>query len=282
MSQIGVASTGSRRQARRNRSFTLIWYYAGWSGPAYVLGLPVLSVSPILLRPIREQQEHDRVTRQLQSRWRRRFEVGANAGSDEVVPVRSGSQVVYPDLVLTSTVSGRRLHGVVEVETASSVNHLEAMAQWGHFAKVRGAFYLYVPAGLADVAQRLCEATKAKVTEIWVYYAIGSQAKFSMSYRSPRARVAAKAAKNAPPKRKVSKKAASKTVTKAVRKATKKKQKTAPKTTARKKAAKKQSATKRTVKATTRQKAKTPKQKASAKRVGQSSAKRKSLAGRKK
>jgi len=237
-------------------------------------------VSPILLRPIREQQEHDRVTRQLQSRWRRRFEVGANAGSDEVVPVRSGSHVVYPDLVLTSTVSGRRLHGVVEVETASSVNHLEAMAQWGHFAKVRGAFYLYVPAGLADVAQRLCEATKANVTEIWVYYAIGSQAKFSMSYRSRRARVAAKAAKNAPAKRIASKKDVSGKVAKAARKATKK---TQNKTTATKRvAAKKQSAAKRTVKAATRKKAKTPKQKAAAKRVGQSSAKRRSLAGRKK
>jgi len=187
---------------------------------------------------------------------------------------------VYPDLVLTSTVSGRRLHGVVEVETASSVNHLEAMAQWGHFAKVRGAFYLYVPAGLADVAQRLCEATKANVTEIWVYYAIGSQAKFSMSYRSRRARVAAKAAKNAPAKRTASKKDVSEKVAKAARKATKK---TQNKTTATKRvAAKKQSAAKRTVKAATRKKAKTAKQKASAKRVGQSSAKRRSLAGRKK
>ena len=212
-----------------------------------MLGLRVLSVSPILLRPIREQQEHDRVTRQLQSRWRRRFEVGANAGPDEVVPVRSRGRVVYPDLVLTSTVSGRRLHGVVEVETASSVNHLEAMAQWSHLAKVRGAFYLYVPAGLADAAQRLCKATKANVTEIWVYYAIDSQAKFSMSYRSPRARVAATAAKNAPARRTASKKAASKKVTKATRKATKK---TKKKTTATKSVAKKQSAAKRTVKAT--------------------------------
>ncbi len=128
------------------------------------------------------------------------------------------------------------------METASSVNHLEAMAQWSHLAKVRGAFYLYVPAGLADAAQRLCKATKANVTEIWVYYAIDSQAKFSMSYRSPRARVAATAAKNAPARRTASKK-----VTKATRKATKK---TKKKTTATKSVAKKQSAAKRTVKAT--------------------------------
>ena len=145
-------------------------------------------MSPILLRPIREQLEHDRVIRQLQTRWRRRYEVGINVGSEETVSARSGDRTCFPDLVLINTTGGRRLHGVVEVETAESVNHLEAMSEWSHFAKVRGSFYLYVPAGFTDVALRLCEATKINVTEIWAYYAIDSQAKFSMAYRSPRAR----------------------------------------------------------------------------------------------
>ena len=152
-------------------------------------------MSPILLRPIREQLEHDRVIRQLQTRWRRRFEVGINVGSEEAVSVRSRDRTCFPDLVLTNTVGGRRLHGVIEVETAESVNHLEAMSEWSHSAKARGSFYLYVPAGFTDVALRLCQATKINVTEIWAYYAIGSQAKFSMSYRSPRAKLQVKAAK---------------------------------------------------------------------------------------
>ena len=155
-------------------------------------------MSPILLRPIREQFEHDRVIRQLQVRWRRRFEAAINLGRDEEAPVKVGKQMFYPDLVLTSTTSGRRLHGVVEVETAESVNHLEAMAEWKHFAQARGAFYLYVPAGFTDVAERLCQAGKINVTEVWAYYAIGSQVKFSMTYRSPRARQAAKAAARLP------------------------------------------------------------------------------------
>ena len=158
-------------------------------------------MSPILLRPIREQFEHDRVIRQLQTRWRRRFEVRINLGSEELAPIRANDRIGYPDLVLTRTVGGRRLHGVVEVETAESVNHLEAMAEWSHFAKVRGAFYLYVPAGFTDVALRLCQATKINVTEIWAYYAIESQAKFSISYRSPRARLKARASRAAPAKK---------------------------------------------------------------------------------
>ena len=160
-----------------------------------MLGYPVFEVSPILLRPIREQLEHDRVIRQLQTRWRRRFEVAANVGASEEMSVRSGSVVCYPDLVLTTISGRRRLHGVAEVETAESVNHLEAMAEWSYFSKVRGAFYLYVPAGHTDIALRLCESGKINVTEIWAYYAFGSQAKFSLSYRSPRATSAAKAAR---------------------------------------------------------------------------------------
>ena len=235
-------------------------------------------MSPILLRPIREQQEHDRVARQLVSRWRRRFEVGVNQGFEEVVPVRSGTRTCYPDLVLTATVSGRRQHGVVEVETASSVNHLEAMAQWTHFAKVRGAFYLYIPAGMAEIAQRLCAATKINVTEIWVYYAIGSQPKFSMSYRSPRAKSAAKAARLDSESRAGRKKAKGKGAAKAVKRVKKvPARKTSPAKGSSTRKAVKKTSTRKVAGTTTRKTVK-----AAAKRARGTSVKRKSVAGRKK
>ena len=145
-------------------------------------------MSPILLRPIREQFEHSRVIRLLQSRLRRRYVVGVNLENEpEATGVRSGSDLVYPDLVLTSATGSRRLHGVVEVETAESVNDLEAMAQWGPFGRVRGAFYLYVPAGATDVAMRMCEIYAIAITEIWSFHAVGDQMRFTMTYRSARA-----------------------------------------------------------------------------------------------
>ena len=154
-------------------------------------------MSPILLRPIREQFEHSRVIRLLQTRLRRRYLVGVNVGDErEAVGVRSGTGLVHPDLVLTNLAGARRVHGVVEVETAESVNHLEAMAEWVHFGKVRGAFYLYVPAGTTDVARRLCQHHKIAITEIWSYHAVGDQIRFTMTFRSARAasRAAAKRA----------------------------------------------------------------------------------------
>jgi hypothetical protein len=142
-------------------------------------------VSPILVRPVREQLEHDRLIRLLQVKLRRKFEVAINPGNEQNVPVGTpGPSAVYPDLVLLSLERGRRLQGVIEVETGESVNHLEALAQWTHLAKLRAEFHLYVPAGMVEVARRLCEDNHIQVNEIWSYHSIGDQVRFTLVHRS--------------------------------------------------------------------------------------------------
>ena len=76
-------------------------------------------MSPILVRPVREQLEHDRVIRLLQAKYKRKFEVAINPGNTQAVPIGSGPSQWYPDLVLQSPERGRKLLGVVEVETES-------------------------------------------------------------------------------------------------------------------------------------------------------------------
>lgn len=153
-------------------------------------------MNPILLRPIREQVVHDRVIRELQVVYRRRrYAVEVNIGLSKETQIRVADQELHPDLVLRSTGGVRRLHAVIEVETTESVNRLEAMAQWSRFAKARGGFFLYVPAGMADVAQRLCETNSINVSEIWTYYSAGDQVRFSMAHRSNTAKRAAVARK---------------------------------------------------------------------------------------
>jgi hypothetical protein len=138
----------------------------------------------ILVRPVREQLEHDRLIRLLQVKLRRKFDAGINPGAEQNVPVGSGASAVYPDLVLWSLDRGRRLQGVVEVETGESVNHLEALAQWVHLAKLRASFQLYVPAAMVDVARRLCEDNHVNANEIWSYNSIGDQVRFTLVHRS--------------------------------------------------------------------------------------------------
>jgi len=140
-------------------------------------------VSPILVRPVREQLEHDRIIRLLQTKNRRKYDAGINPGSEQNVAVGAGPTAIYPDLVLSSLDRGKRLQAIVEVETGESVNHLEALAEWAQFARTRTAFHLYVPSSMVDVARRLCEENQITVNEIWSFHAMGDDVRFTLVHR---------------------------------------------------------------------------------------------------
>jgi hypothetical protein len=135
-------------------------------------------LSPILIRPIREQIEHDRIIRVLQARFRKQYDVEANIGDERRVPVRVGLQTLYPDLVLTAVGAPRKVQAIIEVETTESVNYLEAMAEWAHYAKAKAPFHLYVPQTLVDIARRLLETHQITVDQLWSYAPLGDQVHF--------------------------------------------------------------------------------------------------------
>lgn len=157
-------------------------------------------MSPILVRPVREQLEHDRVIRLLQIKLKKHHDVVINIGQDQTVPVKIGPVQIFPDLVLTTADKGRRLAGTVEVETAESVNHLEAMAQWAHLGRARVPFHLYVPANSVEIARRLASENDVNVAELWSFHTIGDQTRFTLVHRAPETKraAAAKAAKGKP------------------------------------------------------------------------------------
>ena len=147
-------------------------------------------MSPILVRPVREQLEHDRIIRLLQTKFKRKYEAGINPGAEQTVPAPVGTMMLFPDVVLQSPDRGRKLQGIIEVETGESVNHLEALAEWAHYSKARAPFHLYVPGGMVDVARRLCDDNQIYVSEIWSYHTVGDQVRFTLVFRN----------KEAPPK----------------------------------------------------------------------------------
>jgi hypothetical protein len=142
-------------------------------------------VSPILVRPVREQLEHDRVIRLLQVKLKRKHEVIANIGEDQSTSVKIGQLQIYPDLILTTADRSRKLMGTVEVETSESVNHLEARSQWAHLGRARAPFHLYVPLGSVDIARRLAAENQVNVTELWSFHTIGDQTHFRLVHRAP-------------------------------------------------------------------------------------------------
>jgi hypothetical protein len=119
----------------------------------------------------------------LQAKLKRKHDVAINAGDEQAAPVRIGPGQMFPDLVLTSLDKGKRLEGIIEVETGESVNHLEAMAQWAHFGRIRAPFHLYVPAAAVDIARRLCTENQVGVSEIWSFHSIGDQTRFTLVQR---------------------------------------------------------------------------------------------------
>lgn len=155
-------------------------------------------MSPILVRPVREQLEHDRVIRLLQGKCKRKYDAGINPGSEQNVPVGNGGSALYPDLVLSSLDRGHKVEVVVEVETGESVNHLEALAEWAHFAKLRASFHLYVPSTMVDVARRLCDDNQIVVGEIWSYHGIGDDVRFTLVHRNKEVPQLAVPARRAP------------------------------------------------------------------------------------
>jgi len=133
----------------------------------------------IYVRPVREQIEHDRVIRFLQTKLKRKYDVAMNVGTEQAAAsVKLGTQVLFPDLVLTG--SDRKLAGVVEVETGESVHHLEAMAQWAPFGRLKVPFHLYVPVASADIARRLAGDLGAHITELWTFHSLGDQIRLTL------------------------------------------------------------------------------------------------------
>jgi hypothetical protein len=141
-------------------------------------------VSPILTRPVREQLEHDRVIRQLQTKYKRSTDVIINPGNEQNQSVTVGDLVVFPD-VLVFAEGTRRLLTTVEVETGESVNPIEARAEWGVYSKLRVPLHLYVPAACVDATRRICDEYQIVVSELWTYTTSFDQVRFTMVYRSP-------------------------------------------------------------------------------------------------
>jgi hypothetical protein len=138
----------------------------------------------IYVRPVREQIEHDRVIRFLQAKLKRKYDVAANVGAEQAAAsVKAGTQLLFPDLVLTG--ANRKLAGVIEVETGESVHHLEAMAQWAPFGRLKVPFHLYVPVASADIARRLAGDLGAHITELWSFHAIGDQIRLTLVQKTP-------------------------------------------------------------------------------------------------
>jgi hypothetical protein len=126
-------------------------------------------LSPIYIRPAREQAEHDRLIAFLEGQHKSTFDVLTNRGDARDYALKVGGGTYFPDLIL---MEDKKPAAVIEIETGESTNNLEALAQWVHFGKAKVPFHLYVPEMMYDAARRFCVQNSVTVTEIWTYRSI--------------------------------------------------------------------------------------------------------------
>ena len=105
-------------------------------------------MSPILVRPVREQLEHDRIIRLLQTKFRRQVRGRHQprrradlAGRRRAVAPSSRTWCSRP----WSGAAGSRRSSRSKPANRSTIS--KRSPQWTHFSRLRAAFHLYVPAG---------------------------------------------------------------------------------------------------------------------------------------
>ena len=72
---------------------------------------------PILVRPVREQLEHDRIIRLLQARYQKKHDPVTNIGHEPPTSIVIGTAEFVPDLILVTNDKARKLDSTVSRAT---------------------------------------------------------------------------------------------------------------------------------------------------------------------
>ena len=142
-------------------------------------------MSPILVRPVREQLEHDRIIRLLQSKLRRKYEAGMNPGAEQNGCGRVGARGgLSGRRAACRRSAGRKLRRSSRSKPAS---RSIISKRWRNGRTSRDCARRSTctcPSGMVDVARRLCEDNQIQVSEIWSYHTVGDEVRFTLVHRS--------------------------------------------------------------------------------------------------
>ena len=156
-------------------------------------------MSPILVRPVREQLEHDRIIRLLQTKFRRKYQASESTSAPSR-PRRwaRGPPPSFPTWCSPPRSAGGASRRWLRSKPASRSTTWRRWPSGRTCPSSARPFICTSPAGMVDVARRLAEENQVHVQEIWSYHTIGDQVRFTLVHRNreaaPAPRPAAKAA----------------------------------------------------------------------------------------
>ena len=142
-------------------------------------------MSPILVRPVREQLEHDRVIRLLQVKLKRKHEVIANIGEDQSTSIKIGPAADLSRPRPDDRRSGPETDGNGRSGDLGIGQPPRGAVAVGPSRPRARAVSSLRSAGSVDIARRLAAENHVNVTEIWSFHTIGDQTHFRLVQRTP-------------------------------------------------------------------------------------------------
>ena len=88
--------------------------------------------------------------------------------------MKTGSSVVYPDIVVVDASASNNIELIGEVETEATINQ-DHVQQWRSYAGLKVPFYLYVPSPLVQEARRLLSSNGVSLSGGLRFYSNDAQ-----------------------------------------------------------------------------------------------------------
>ncbi|HET8580038.1 MAG TPA: hypothetical protein VFL31_03490 [Nitrospiraceae bacterium] len=126
------------------------------------------------------QSLHDHVVSLVAQRWAKAVQIKITINTDAERSRWAESDRTYPDIVGWKLSAGKNtIDWFAEVETEESLSESDTHSRWREDAVLGVPFYLFVPKGQREKAQKLAVATGVTLNGIYEYFFVNNEFQLS-------------------------------------------------------------------------------------------------------
>ena len=144
-------------------------------------------MSPILVRPVREQLEHDRIIRLLHGKSRRKYDAGINPGAEQNAPGRHRRRP--PSFRTWCCILRNAAAGWKRSSKSKPANRSTTWKRWPNGPISPGfapPFTCTCLPGWSTSHVGCARTIKSRSTEVWSYHSVGDDVRFTADSSRPR------------------------------------------------------------------------------------------------
>lgn len=123
---------------------------------------------------------HDHVVSLVAQRWAKAVQIKITINTDAERSRWAESDRTYPDIVGWRLSAGKNtIDWIAEVETEESLSESDTHSRWREDAVLGVPFYLFVPKGHREKAQKLAATTSVTLNGIYEYFFVNNEFQLS-------------------------------------------------------------------------------------------------------